>query len=189
MRAYFILLGCICLTACGATKVISDYAAAEAAWADHENKKAQKVRAAYDRGMKMHAEYMAMASPKEASAKIAQAWYARQSMLMGKIDEAFKDVYHSTFYDKIIFVEARMAEGWEKIVVELQALHGPEIATHPNKDTLLAELDQAVLNAMTYYDRVANDYTTDHPAVVTRNTKLVAHAKARAMAMKALRKK
>lgn len=188
MRALALLTACLCLTACGAAKAISDYAAAESAWNDQENAKAQKVRAAYDTGMKMHGEYMAMKPPADAGIKVAQAWYAQQSMLMGKINEAFNPVHHSTFYDKILFVEARLGEGWEKIVVELQAMHGADLAAHPEKDTLIAEFNQALLNATTYYDRVAHEYTTDYPEVAARNADAVANAKARAAALKALRK-
>lgn len=130
-----------------------------------------------------------MKPPAEATVQMASAWYARQSMLMGKLDKVFTPVQYSSEHDKILFVEARLGEGWEKLVVELKAMHGDGLDADPDAGTLRAEFAQALLNAVTCYERVATGYTTEFPEVAERNAEAVTNAQARLATLKAMQAK
>lgn len=187
-RLRWLLTGLLALAlgGCGAAQAVGDYAAADAEWNDFNNKKTQKVRAAYESGVKMHEEYMAMQPPADADARVSVAWYERQSMLLGKLDEHFTPVFHSSFHEKSMFVTLKQAEGWEKLLVELQTQYAAGGDAHPQKATLVANQTQAALNAATYYKRIGADYPMYDDTLPKRHPSVFAAAAKKAAALKAV---
>ncbi len=188
-----LLVAALCL-GCGAAKTAVDAAAAigslaesDREWENFQNEKAMEARSGYEAGLQTHERYMTAKLPAKADIGAADAWYQQITRVMEKIDIDFKPVWHSMFHDKILMAEARMGEGWEKLSLELAGLYEKGLDEHPEKDTLIANLNQALLNAVTYYQRVAEDYTTEHPAVAARHKDWVALATERGAKLKAMR--
>lgn len=177
------------LFGCGTAQAIAEYAAADAEWDDYQNEKAAKARASYEAGMALHAKYMANQPKASYGVADAQAWYDAQSQNMKNISNNFAQVQYSDFHEKIFFSERALAQGWDKLCVELDTFYAAGIDGRPDKDDLKANLDQALLNATSYYKRLGTDYPKDYPEVAKKHADKIAAANVRIAALDAIKAK
>ena len=179
----------LAMAGCGTAQAIAEYNAADNEWNDYQNEKAAKARASYESGMALHAKYMANQPSDAFGPHNAGNWYDTQAQNMKNIDQLFAQVQYSSFYEKIFFTERALAQGWDKLCVELDTFYAAGIDDQPNKDDLKANLDQALLNATSYYKRLGTDYPKDYPEVAQKHADKIAAANARIVALDAMKAK